>query len=288
VLSKLRHAAELWAQGDKCLAQIHLEHLRLPKLESEEQAFRLFLADRLIASGHSPRGVCGALGFDLPEGLQKYNPDEPRDDHGRWTTGGTSGTQPAAAADAAPGPDLNPAHTTYEFGGNAASQTSVNPDGTSVVSTWTLTRGSGLTETDQLRLANGDLAATSVTDSKATQTLSPSEAGAKAGLVIAQPPAGDPTLIAAGTAASSGATTLLDEAGSVMTHIGRWFMTGAGAAAGALGAAFYFGATTPAGPEDETTPIGAGDQFRILSNADSVSALVQRKTPTAGSIPGSR
>ena len=29
---------------------------------------------------------------------------------------------------------------------------------------------------------------------------------------------------------------------------------------------------------NETTPIGAGDQFRILSNADSVSALVQRKT----------
>jgi hypothetical protein len=88
---KLRRAAELWAQGDKCLAQIHLEHLRLPKLESEEQAFRLFLADRLIASGYPPRGLCEALGFDLPEGLAKYNPDEPRDDHGRWTTGGASG-----------------------------------------------------------------------------------------------------------------------------------------------------------------------------------------------------
>jgi hypothetical protein len=91
VLAKLRRAAELWAQGDKCLAQIHLAHLRLPKLESEEQAFRLFLADRLIASGYSSRDLCGALGFDLPEGLKKYNPDEPRDDHGRWTTGGASG-----------------------------------------------------------------------------------------------------------------------------------------------------------------------------------------------------
>ena len=91
VLAKLRRAAELWAQGDKCLAQIHIEHLRLPKLDSEEQAFRLFLADRLIASGYSSRGLCGALGFDLPEGLRKYDPDEPRDDHGRWTTGGASG-----------------------------------------------------------------------------------------------------------------------------------------------------------------------------------------------------
>ena len=278
VLRKLRRAGELWAQGDKCLAQIHLAHLRLPKLESEEQA-RLFLADCLIASGHSPRELCGALGFDLPEGLKKYNPDEPRDDHGRWTTGGASGAQPAAAADAASSPDVNPTHTSYEFSGNAASQTSTNPDGTSVVSTWTLNRGSGLTETVQLRLANGDIAATSVTDSKATQTLSLSEAGAKAGLVIAKPRGGDPTLVAARTAASTGAATLLEDAGSVMTHIGRWFMTGAAGAAGALGAAFYFGATTPAGPADETTPIGAGDQFRIHSNPDTAIAFVQRNTP---------
>ena len=72
VLAKLRRAAELWAQGDKCLAQIHIEHLRLPKLDSEEQAFRLFLADRLIASGYSPRELCGALGFDLPEGFSNF------------------------------------------------------------------------------------------------------------------------------------------------------------------------------------------------------------------------
>jgi hypothetical protein len=283
VLGKLRRASELWAQGDKCLAQIHLQHLRLPRLESEEQAFRLFLADQLIASGYSPRDLCKALGFDLPEGLKKYNPDEPRDDHGRWTTGGgdVSGTQPAAAVDDASGPDVNPAHMSYEFSGNTASQTSTNPDGTSVVSTWTLNRGSGLTQTDQIRLANGDIAVTSVSDSKATQTLSLSEAGANAGLVIAQALGGDPTLVAAGTAASTGATTLLEDAGSVMTHIGRWFMTGAEGAAGAavaVGAAFYFGSTTPAGPEDETTPIGAGDQFRIRSNPDTAIAFVQRNT----------
>jgi hypothetical protein len=104
VLGKLRRASELWAQGDKCLAQIHLAHLRLPKLESEEQAFRLFLADQLIASGHSPRDLCEALGFDLPEGLKKYNPDEPRDDHGRWTAGGAE----AAAGAAAEGTILGP------------------------------------------------------------------------------------------------------------------------------------------------------------------------------------
>jgi hypothetical protein len=66
LLGKLRRAAELWVQGDKCLAQIHLEHLRLPKLETEEQAFRLFLADRLIESGLSPHGLCKALGSTCP------------------------------------------------------------------------------------------------------------------------------------------------------------------------------------------------------------------------------
>ena len=96
VLVKLRHASALWAQGDKSLAQIHLEHLRLPKLETEEQAFRLFLADQLIASGHSPRGLCKVLGFDLPKGLRKFDPGQPRDDHGRWTSGGGGGDAASA------------------------------------------------------------------------------------------------------------------------------------------------------------------------------------------------
>jgi hypothetical protein len=87
-LIKLRHASALWAQGDKSLAQIHLEHLRLPKLENGEQAFRLFLADQLIASGHSPRDLCKVLRLDLPKGLRKLGSDQPRDDHGRWTSGG--------------------------------------------------------------------------------------------------------------------------------------------------------------------------------------------------------
>jgi hypothetical protein len=88
VLTKLQHASTLWTQGDKSLAQIHLEHLRLPKLENGEQAFRLFLADHLIASGHSPRDLYKVLGFDLPKGLRKFSPDQARDDHGRWTSGG--------------------------------------------------------------------------------------------------------------------------------------------------------------------------------------------------------
>jgi hypothetical protein len=252
-----------------------------------------FLADQLIASGHTPRDLCKVLGFDLPKGLRKFDSDQARDGHGRWTSGGGgrepaqheepqvtvrpldhSGEQPSSPSPAN-GPESNPAHTSYEFSGNTASQTSTNTDGTSLVITWTLNRGSGLSQTDQIRLTNGDIAATSVTDSKATQTLSLSDAGAKAGLVIAQPRNGDPTLIPAAMVPVTG-TPLLQEGGQIMTHIGRWFTTGAGA--GVLGAPFYFGSTAPAGPEDETTPVGAGDQFRILSNPDKASALVQRKS----------
>jgi hypothetical protein len=282
VLVKLRHAAELWAQGNKCL-----EHLRLPKLAGEEQAFRLFLADHLIASGQSPRDLCKALGFDLPEGLKTYNPDEPRDDHGRRTTGGEDAvatiTQPAAATDVATGPDLNPAQMSYEFSGSTASQTSTNPDGTSVVSTWTLTLGSGLTQTDQIRLTNGDIAATSVTDSKATQTLALSEAGAEAGLVIAQPPAGDPILIPAGTAASTGATTLLDEAGPIITNIGRWFLTAAGPAR-----LFISAQRHRPGQRMKRLPSARGTNSASCPTPIASAPLSSATPATAGSIPGSR
>jgi hypothetical protein len=103
LLVKLRHASELWAQVDKSLAQIHLEQLRLPKLETGEQAFRLFLADQLIASGYSPRELCKVLGFDLPKGLRKFDPDQPRDDHGRWTSGGGGGDAASAGGSPARG-----------------------------------------------------------------------------------------------------------------------------------------------------------------------------------------
>ncbi len=294
ILGKLRRACDLWASGEKSLAQIYLAGLALPRID-EEQAFRLFLADRLMESGFSPRELCKELGFELPAGLKKYSPDQPRDADGKWSSGagGSGGStdrsqvtirsvdlpgaqtipaRPVGATDFASTLGLNPDRYSYDVSGDAASQTATNPDGTSVVSTWTLKR-SGLTQTDQLRLANGEIAATSVTDPKATQTLSLSDAGVKAGLVIAQRPGGDPTLIPA-TASSTG-TILLDEAGPALTHIGRWFVPAGSLLAGAP--LFYFGSTTAAGPKDEATPVGAGDQFRILSNADSVRALVQRK-----------
>jgi len=103
LLGKLRHASALWSHGEKSLAQIYLTQLSLPRID-EAQAFRLHLADRLMASGFSPRELCKQLGFDLPAGLKKYSPDQPRVPAGNGrasgrfgSAGGSAGGGPAGA-----------------------------------------------------------------------------------------------------------------------------------------------------------------------------------------------
>ncbi|MFZ0507253.1 MAG: hypothetical protein WBD78_01290 [Methylocella sp.] len=54
LLAKLRRAAELWNDGEKALASIHLAHASLPLCE-EVQALRLFVADELIDAGSRQR-----------------------------------------------------------------------------------------------------------------------------------------------------------------------------------------------------------------------------------------
>jgi len=90
LLGKLRRACALWTLGEKSLAQIHLAGLRLPPIDADE-ALRLHLADRLMAEGFAPRELCKELGFELPAGLKKYSPDQPRDEQGRWTDGAGGG-----------------------------------------------------------------------------------------------------------------------------------------------------------------------------------------------------
>jgi hypothetical protein len=104
LLAKLRHASDLWSRGEKSLAQIYLTQLSLPRID-EPQAFQLFLADRLMASGFSPRELCKQLGFELPAGLKKYSPDQPRVPAGNGrasgrfgSTGGSAGGGPATAS----------------------------------------------------------------------------------------------------------------------------------------------------------------------------------------------
>jgi hypothetical protein len=93
VLAKMRRAAELWNDGEKALAHIHLAHASLPSCE-EVHALRLFVADELIEAGVTPQTLMKAQGFDpAPLALLKFNPDQPRvpagsgRESGEWSGG---------------------------------------------------------------------------------------------------------------------------------------------------------------------------------------------------------
>ena len=64
VVKRARRAADHWRRGDKALAHIELAFARLPRLETEGDAFRLFLAEALLDGGMSPRDLARALGFE--------------------------------------------------------------------------------------------------------------------------------------------------------------------------------------------------------------------------------
>ena len=84
LLTKLRRAADLWNEGEKALAHIHLAHASLPPC-GEAQALRLFVADELIEAGATPAALTKAQGFDpAPLDLLKanFNPAQPR-----WAAG---------------------------------------------------------------------------------------------------------------------------------------------------------------------------------------------------------
>ncbi len=82
-------AAGHWRRGDGALAHIELAFACLPRLECEDDAFRLFLAETLLAEAMTPRALARALGFDT--GLSKYSPDQRRvpagsgRESGQWT-----------------------------------------------------------------------------------------------------------------------------------------------------------------------------------------------------------
>jgi hypothetical protein len=76
VMHHIRRASDWLRNDDHCLAQIELAFAPIPRLESREDGFRLFLADDLLIKGLSPRRLMRALGFD-PR-LLKYDPNQPR------------------------------------------------------------------------------------------------------------------------------------------------------------------------------------------------------------------
>jgi hypothetical protein len=105
VIGNLQRAARDWANGERCLALVHLARTGLPQLAAGEAApFRLFAAERLIEEGVCPRRLLELLDLDtsgldlLKEG---FDPDEPRipagkPDGGQWTGDGENAAVPAA------------------------------------------------------------------------------------------------------------------------------------------------------------------------------------------------
>jgi hypothetical protein len=70
----------------------------------EDAAYRLSLAAKLIDAGVAPRDLARELGFDLPAGLLKYNPDQPRvpagsgKESGEWTSSGDAASGDGAGS----------------------------------------------------------------------------------------------------------------------------------------------------------------------------------------------
>lgn len=98
-VEKIRHACALWSQGERCLAQIHLAFLGLPR-QDEAAVYCLFLADQALAKGVRPADVMKALGFDANVlNLEKYSEDQPRvpagngRESGQWTSGNRDGSE---------------------------------------------------------------------------------------------------------------------------------------------------------------------------------------------------
>lgn len=97
VLARIERACELWNEGEKALATIHLAHARLPVC-GEDEALRLFVAEELLEDDVPPVTLLEAHGFDpATMDLFKY-PGQPRvpagngHESGEWTDGQASFT----------------------------------------------------------------------------------------------------------------------------------------------------------------------------------------------------
>ena len=100
VIRHFRNAARALAKGERCLAAIHLCHAGLPRFEGDEKRLKLmFQAEQLLDDGMGAGDLLKGLDM-LPTNVSgerwwtfikaNFNPDEPRDDHGRWTDEGAT------------------------------------------------------------------------------------------------------------------------------------------------------------------------------------------------------
>jgi hypothetical protein len=126
-LAKMRRAAELWNEGEKALAHIHLAYMDLPPCDGEDQMLRLFLAEECLAAGVTPAELMQAQGSDpAPLALLKYDPDQPRvaagsgPTSGEWTSGDAGGSAGVSAPPAAAVPAGLPTVAAGEGAGTLA------------------------------------------------------------------------------------------------------------------------------------------------------------------------
>jgi hypothetical protein len=106
ILHHLEDASAHWQRGDRALANIRLAFARLPRLESETDAWCLHLAGSMLDDGFSPRRLLREFGYPpTPSTIRKYDPNQPRvpagsgRGSGQWTSGdgGTSAARDVAA-----------------------------------------------------------------------------------------------------------------------------------------------------------------------------------------------
>jgi hypothetical protein len=97
VVKNLEKASEHCRRSEKVLAHIHLAFTGLPRLESANDAYRLYLAAALLDDGLPPREMLAELGLGrVIRQLDKFDPDQPRvpagsgRESGQWTRDGAS------------------------------------------------------------------------------------------------------------------------------------------------------------------------------------------------------
>lgn len=82
VLARLQKAVAHWNRGEGALANIMLAHLGLPEVDADALA-KVSAAARRFDVGFLTESEIDAI-------LKRFNPDEPRDARGRWTSGGSA------------------------------------------------------------------------------------------------------------------------------------------------------------------------------------------------------
>jgi len=80
ILGFIQRAARAYVRGETALADIHLAHGGLPEIKDlDRAAYRLLLADRLLAEGMEPRELLDALEMDSTAlRLLKASPEDPK------------------------------------------------------------------------------------------------------------------------------------------------------------------------------------------------------------------